>query len=243
VNPSVPHWDALKDVIGGKVVLSDSPGYDSFRKPANARFHDVWPRAVVRCETPEDVSETVCFAGRSGLRTAIRSGGHCFAGHSSTEGIVVDVSPMSSVSVSGDVTTVGAGARLGDLYDALDEHGLTIPAGCGPSVGISGLTLGGGLGILGRKHGLTSDSLLGAQIILADASSSATIIATGSCSGPCAAQAPTSAWSRLSSSRPSRRRPRRSSTCSGRTPTRPGSSKPGRLGHPTGPTSSPPACF
>jgi FAD/FMN-containing dehydrogenase len=168
VNPSVPHWDALKDVIGGKVVLSDSPGYDSVRKPANARFHDVWPRAVVRCETPEDVSETVCFAGRSGLRTAIRSGGHCFAGHSSTEGIVVDVSPMSSVSVSGDVTTVGAGARLGDLYDALDEHGLTIPAGCGPSVGISGLTLGGGLGILGRKHGLTSDSMLGAQIILAD---------------------------------------------------------------------------
>jgi FAD/FMN-containing dehydrogenase len=75
---------------------------------------------------------------------------------------------MRSVSVSGSVATVGAGARLGDVYDSLDEHGLTIPAGCGPSVGIAGLTLGGGLGILGRKHGLTSDHLLGAQIVLAD---------------------------------------------------------------------------
>lgn len=168
MNRSGPHWDALQDAIAGEVVLPSSPGYDSVRKPAIARFHDVWPRAVVLCEAPEDVSETVSFARRSGQRTATRSGGHCFAGRSSTEGIVIDVSPMSSVSVSGDVTTVGAGARLGDLYNALDEHGLTIPAGCGPSVGISGLTLGGGLGILGRKHGLTSDSLLGAQIVLAD---------------------------------------------------------------------------
>jgi FAD/FMN-containing dehydrogenase len=76
---------------------------------------------------------------------------------------------MRSVSVSdGVATVVGAGARLGDVYDALAEHDLTIPAGCGPSVGISGLTLGGGLGILGRKYGLTSDHLLAAQIVLAD---------------------------------------------------------------------------
>jgi FAD binding domain len=73
------------------------------------------------------------------------------------------------VSVSdGAATVVGAGARLGDVYDALAEHDLTIPAGCGPSVGISSLTLGGGLGILGRKYGLTSDHLLAAQIVLAD---------------------------------------------------------------------------
>jgi FAD/FMN-containing dehydrogenase len=71
-------------------------------------------------------------------------------------------------SSTGGVATVGAGARLGDLYDTLQEHGLTIPAGCGPSVGIAGLTLGGGLGILGRKYGLTSDHLLGAQVVLAD---------------------------------------------------------------------------
>jgi FAD/FMN-containing dehydrogenase len=86
------------------------------------------------------------------------------------EDIVIDVSPIRSVSVSGGVATVGAGARLGQVYDALDVHGLTIAAGCGPDVGIAGLTLGGGLGILGRKYGLTSDQLLGAQVVLADGS-------------------------------------------------------------------------
>jgi FAD/FMN-containing dehydrogenase len=75
---------------------------------------------------------------------------------------------MRSVAVAGQVATVGVGVRLGELYDTLAEHGLTIPAGCGPSVGIAGLTLGGGLGILGRKHGLTCDHLLGAQVVLAD---------------------------------------------------------------------------
>src|SRR5215212_5399456 len=164
---STPDWEVLRGTILGEVVLPDSPGYESARRPAIARFHHAWPRAVVLCETPEDVSEAISFARRFGLETATRSGGHCFAGRSSTEGIVVDVSPMRSVSVSGGVATVGAGARLDEVYDALDGHGLTIPAGCGPSVGISGLTLGG-LGILGRKHGLTSDSLLGAQVVLAD---------------------------------------------------------------------------
>jgi FAD/FMN-containing dehydrogenase len=65
---------------------------------------------------------------------------------------------------------VGAGTRLGNLYDSLEEHGLTLPAGCGPSVGIAGLTLGGGIGQLGRRHGLTSDRLIGAQVVLADGS-------------------------------------------------------------------------
>src|SRR5215208_3132519 len=163
-----PDWDALQSAIAGEVVLPESPGYDSARKPTIARFHDARPQAIVLCETAEDVSGAILFARRSGLETASRSGGHCFAGRSSTGGVVLDVSPMRSVSVSGGVATVGAGARLGDVYDSLDEHGLTIPAGCGPSVGIAGLTLGGGLGILGRKHGLTSDHLLGAQVVLAD---------------------------------------------------------------------------
>src|SRR3712207_8305349 len=131
-----------------------------------ARFDDARPQAIVLCETSGDVSETISFARQSDLRAVPRSGGHCFAGRSSTAGIVIDVAPMRSVSVSGGVATVGAGARLGEVYDALDGHGLTIPAGCGPDVGISGLALGGGLGILGRKHGLTSDHLIGAQVAL-----------------------------------------------------------------------------
>src|SRR5215216_2068921 len=165
---SAPDWDALQRAIAGDVTLPSSPEYESVRKPAIARFHDVWPQAVVLCETPADVSETISFARRSELRTATRSGGHCFAGHSSTGGVVIDVTPMRSVSVSGGVATVGAGARLGHVYDSLQEHDLAIPAGTCPSVGVAGLTLGGGLGILGRKYGVTSDHLIGAQIVLAN---------------------------------------------------------------------------
>lgn len=165
---SVPQWEALHDAIAGEVVLPGSAGYEEVRKPGIARFHEIRPQAVVLCAAPGDVAEALSFVRRSGLRVAPRSGGHCFAGRSSTPGAVIDVTPMNSVAMAGGVATVGAGARLADVYDALTEHGLTIPAGCGPPVGIAGLTLGGGLGILGRRHGLTCDHLLGAQVVLAD---------------------------------------------------------------------------
>jgi FAD/FMN-containing dehydrogenase len=161
-------WHALRRAIAGEVVLPDSPGYDAVRKPAIARFDDVRPQAVVRCRTAADVAATIAAVRGLALPIAVRSGGHCFAGRSSTDGVVVDVSPMGSVSVADGVATIGAGARLGAVYDALDEHGVTIPAGCGPTVGIAGLTLGGGLGILGRRDGLTSDHLLAAEVVLAD---------------------------------------------------------------------------
>ncbi len=161
-------WSALQGAIAGEVLLPGSPAYDDARAPAIANFAHVRPQAVVRCADPADVAETLAFARRLGVHVAPRSGGHCFAGRSSTAGIVIDVTPMRAVSVSGDVATIGAGARLSDVYDALDDHGLTIPAGCGPTVGIAGLTLGGGLGLLGRRHGLTSDRLLAARVVLAD---------------------------------------------------------------------------
>jgi FAD/FMN-containing dehydrogenase len=163
-----PAPEALAGRLAGKVLTPGAPGYESARKPAMARWHGMRPRAIVMCEGASDVAECLAFARRSGVRVAVRSGGHCFAGRSSTPGMVIDVTPMSSVSVAGAVATVGAGTRLADLYDALDEHGVTIPAGCGPTVGIAGLTLGGGLGILGRKHGLTCDRLVAAQVVLAD---------------------------------------------------------------------------
>jgi len=134
------------------------------------RFRDIRPQEVVPCETAADVAAALDVARRSGLPVAVRSGGHCFAGRSSTDGILIDVSPMSSVLVGDGAATVGAGALLGDLYDALDAHGRTIAGGCGPEVGIAGLTLGGGLGILGRRYGLTCDQLVAAQVVLADGS-------------------------------------------------------------------------
>jgi FAD/FMN-containing dehydrogenase len=165
---STAEWDSLQRGIEGVVALPGSPGYDEARRSFNARFDDVHPQAIAQCATPQDVSETLAFVGRLGVETATRSGGHCFAGRSSTRGVLIDVSPMRSVSVSGGVATVGAGAPLGDVYGSLQAHGLTIPAGTCPSVGVAGLTLGGGLGILGRTYGVTSDHLIGAQIVLAD---------------------------------------------------------------------------
>jgi FAD/FMN-containing dehydrogenase len=106
-------WPMLQAAITADVALPGSIDYDQVDRPFNARFHHVRPQAIVRCATPEDVSETISFLARHGLESAIRSGGHCFAGHSSTRGVVIDVTPMGTVSVSGDVATVGAGRPLG----------------------------------------------------------------------------------------------------------------------------------
>src|SRR5829696_2609758 len=158
---------ALGDTIAGDVIAPDSPAYEDSRKPPIAVFRHARPEAIVRCATRADVAATLALARRAGVRATPRSGGHCFAGRSSTGGIVVDVGPMRSVAVADGVATVGAGARLGEIYDALDGHGRTIAGGCGPTVGIAGLAPGGGIGILGRTHRLTSDQLVGAQVVLA----------------------------------------------------------------------------
>src|SRR4029453_10004686 len=120
-------WDALQAAIAGDVVLPGAPDYESVRKPVMARFERVRPEAVVRCATPADVAAPLAVAGELRLPTAIRSGGHSVAGRSSTDGVVLDVTPMSSVTLAGEVATVGAGVRLGHLYDALHEAGRTLP--------------------------------------------------------------------------------------------------------------------
>jgi FAD/FMN-containing dehydrogenase len=162
----VNEWQALQEAVAGEVILPGDERYEEARKPEITRFHGVMPQAIVRCATPADVAAVLAHARRTNTPVTPRSGGHCFAGRSTTTGIVIDTRPMRAISVDGDTTTVGAGARLGEIYDVLDEHGVTIAGGCGPPVGIVGLTLGGGLGIMGRKHGLTCDQLLAAQVVL-----------------------------------------------------------------------------
>jgi FAD/FMN-containing dehydrogenase len=231
--------------VGADLLVAGSAAYESARRSQIARFDGVRPRAVVRCRVPEDIAWALAFARQEGVHVALRSGGHCFAGRSSTTGIVIDVSGIDEVSVSDGTVAIGAGARLGDVYDALATHDLTVAAGCGPTVGIAGLTLGGGLGILGRSHGLTADQLVGARAVLADgASSNATSTATRICSGRCGEQA-------AASSRPSRSwcsgrfRPwtPRASTCCGRGLRPPQSSAPGRGGRTRCPTRSRQACW
>jgi FAD/FMN-containing dehydrogenase len=164
----LPGIAGLEAEVEGSVVPRDSPDFEALRKPAWAQFEDIAPEAVVLCMTAADVAETIKFARRVGAAIAARSGAHCFAGRSSTRGILIDLSEMRSISVADGLATVEAGALLGDVYDGLDSHDLTIAAGACPWVGIAGLTLGGGFGILGRRYGLTSDQLIGARVVLAD---------------------------------------------------------------------------
>ncbi|MCW6005576.1 FAD-binding oxidoreductase [Micromonospora sp. CPCC 205371] len=154
-------------ILDGEVFTPGSPGYDAIRRPVNAAYREVRPRLVLLCRSVSDVVRALAYATATGERIAPRGGGHCFAGRSSTDGIVLDLSGLDGVSVADErVATIGAGARLGQVYAALHTCGRTLPAGCGPTVGITGLTLGGGIGLLGRMHGLTCDRLVGAQVVL-----------------------------------------------------------------------------
>lgn len=157
--------------LDGEVFSPDSPGYEAIRRPANPAYGDVRPRLVVRCRSVPDVVAALAYARTTGDSVVPRVGGHCFAGRSSTDGIVLDLSGLADISVAADgVATIGAGARLEQVYAELHAYDRTLPAGCGATVGIAGLTLGGGIGLLGRKYGLTCDRLVGAQVVLADGS-------------------------------------------------------------------------
>ena len=134
---------------------------------ALARFRHVRPAEVAACRSAADVAAALTRTRAEGLRVAVRGGGHCFAGTSTTDGLLIDVSGLDEVRLEGDVAVIGGGATLGRIYDALEQHGRTLNAGCGTTVGIGGLTLGGGLGILGRMHGTLSDRLRAAEVVLA----------------------------------------------------------------------------
>jgi FAD/FMN-containing dehydrogenase len=159
---------SLQAALDGQLITPDSAAYDAARRPALARFHDVRPIAVVRCASTRDATRTLAFARHSGTHVVPRGGGHCFAGRSSTAGLVLDLSRLGAVTVRPDGRArIGAGARLAEVYDGLHRSRRAMPAGCGPTVGIAGLTLGGGLGLLGRRYGLTCDALLSARVVLA----------------------------------------------------------------------------
>jgi FAD/FMN-containing dehydrogenase len=159
------------DSLDGELFSPESPGYEELRRPFRPAYRDARPRLVALCRSVSDVVSVIKYAGTTGDHIAPRGGGHCFAGRSSTDGIVLDLSGLDDISLAADgVATIGAGARLAQVYAALHAHDRTVPGGCGPTVGIAGLTLGGGIGLLGRKYGLTCDRLVGAQVVLADGS-------------------------------------------------------------------------
>jgi FAD/FMN-containing dehydrogenase len=161
-------WRELSHSMAGPLLLPGDDQFESLRMPAMSRYASPRPQAIARCAGPTDVSQAIMFARRLGLETAVRGAGHSFADHSSTSGLLLETGLMNTVVVDGDLATIGSGARLAEIYRLLHDHRVTIPAGCGPTVGIAGLTLGGGLGVLGRTYGLSCDRLTSAEIILAD---------------------------------------------------------------------------
>ena len=165
---AAPNWDALRAALRDGLVRPGDPTYDAVRVLYNTRFDGVRPQAIARCSTAADVAECVQFARTYRVPLALRSGGHSYAGWSTGQGLVIDVGRMSSIDVQNGSITVGAGARLIDVYDAVAARGQGITAGSCPTVGITGLTLGGGVGVMSRAWGLTCDDLVAAQVVTAD---------------------------------------------------------------------------
>ena len=159
----------LQDELNGEVVIPEDPGYDEARQ-VFFKGIDRKPAAVAQVAGAEDVARVVTAAREGGLELAVRSGGHSRAGYGTSEGgIVIDLSELKSLDIDADANTawVGTGIKAGEYTTATGEKGLVTGLGDSGSVGIGGITLAGGVGFLVRKHGLTIDNLLAAEVVTA----------------------------------------------------------------------------
>ncbi|WP_177320135.1 FAD-binding oxidoreductase [Actinoplanes philippinensis] len=169
--PAEAEWQALAAGLDGGLERPGSASYDQARLLFSPRFDGVRPAAVVRCAGPGDVVEALRFAVRAGLPIVPRGGGHSYVGASTTAtGIVLDLRPMRTVGLDAatGTATIGGGATLLEVYTGLGGHGVSVPAGTCGSVGISGLTCGGGIGVTASAHGLTCDSVVAADVVTPD---------------------------------------------------------------------------
>ncbi|MXM63987.1 FAD-binding protein [Streptomyces sp. HUCO-GS316] len=162
--------DSLREALRGPVLAPQDAGYDEARSVYNAMI-DRRPAAIAQCVDAADVKATIAFAQDTGMELAVRGGGHSGPGLCLVDGgLVLDLSPMRWVRVDPATSSaqVGGGSQLGDVDHATHAFGLGVPAGIMSTTGVGGLTLGGGHGHLTRKHGLTIDNLLAADVVLAD---------------------------------------------------------------------------
>jgi FAD binding domain-containing protein/berberine-like enzyme len=161
---------AFRKTFAGEIVLPQDPGYDGARAVWNKVF-DRRPAVVARPVGVDGVAAALRFAREQDLVVAVRCGGHSIPGLSTCDdGIVIDLSSMRGARVDPERRTarVNGGALLAELDDAAQAHGLVCPVGVVSHTGVAGLTLGGGMGRLQRKHGLTIDNLLSVEVVTAD---------------------------------------------------------------------------
>jgi len=163
----------IKDLRGslqGKLLLAQEAGYDTARKLWNPMF-DRHPALIAQCAGPQDVVQAVKFASAHSLLTSVRGGGHSLSGQSACErGLMIDLTPMRGISVDAQrkVGRAQGGVLLGELDRKMQDVGLTTTLGTATDTGIAGLTLGGGMGRLMRRHGLACDNLRSIEIVTAD---------------------------------------------------------------------------
>ncbi|MFI8212913.1 FAD-binding oxidoreductase [Streptomyces werraensis] len=168
--PAAPaDWTALAGHLDGRLVRPGDADWTTAHRLYNTRFDTLRPAAVAYVRHADDIRTALTHAREHAIPLAVRGGGHSYAGWSSGDGrLIVDVSGMAGIRVEGDTAVVGAGARLIDVYRTLAARGLTVPGGSCPTVGISGLTLGGGHGVTSRAYGLTCDHLTEVTLVTAD---------------------------------------------------------------------------
>lgn len=170
ITPHLAHAvEALAARLSGRIVTANHPDYDAMRGLAHGNW-DHRPLLIARVANAPDVADVVDFARRHKLPLAVRSGGHSVGGHSGCEGgVVIDLRDLQGIEIDIDAMTVWAGAGLtaGQLTEALDRDHVVVGFGDTASVGIGGLTLGGGIGYMTRKLGLTMDSLIAAEVVTA----------------------------------------------------------------------------
>ncbi|NUO48223.1 MAG: FAD-binding oxidoreductase [Polyangiaceae bacterium] len=157
-------------VMEGVVARPGEPGYDDACNIWNAACCGRRPSIVARCTSAADVAAAIAFARANGLEVSVRGGGHNYAGHALTDGgLMIDLTPMKTVTVrAGDRrASCGGGTTWGEMDAATQVHGLAVPGGFISHTGVAGLTLGGGIGWLTRFGGLSSDNLIGAEVVTA----------------------------------------------------------------------------
>jgi FAD/FMN-containing dehydrogenase len=161
----------LSQAIRGHVFYKGQPGYSSARLVFNTLYDYIQPQAVARPVSANDVAAAVNWCVAKGVPLRARSGGHSYVAYSTlSNGVMLDLRQLNGIGVNlrARYATVGAGCQLIDVYRALSARGVAVPGGSCPSVGISGVSLGGGMGLAGRNFGLTADNIIGVQIVTAD---------------------------------------------------------------------------
>jgi FAD/FMN-containing dehydrogenase len=164
------HFQDLAARLTGQLVLPEYASYEPVRQIWNGRVR-TRPAAIARCANAQDVIHTVRWARSRGLALSVRGGGHDYAGRALCEGgVVIDCSPMRAMTIDPAARTarIASGATAGDLIDAAQRSALATPTGTIATVGLGGLTLGGGYGLLQGKYGLVADNLLAAEVVTAD---------------------------------------------------------------------------